>query len=45
VVLHDRRIPGRRSNIDHLVIARSGVWVVDTKRYRGKVERRSCPRS
>jgi len=40
IVLHDRRIPGRRSNIDHLVVAPSGVWVVDTKRYRGKVERR-----
>lgn len=40
IVLHDRRIPGRRSNIDHVVVAPSGVWVVDTKRYRGKVERR-----
>jgi hypothetical protein len=40
IVLHDRRIPGRRSNIDHLVVAPSGVWVIDAKRYRGKVERR-----
>jgi hypothetical protein len=38
LVLHDRRIPGSRANIDHIVIAPSGVWVVDTKRYRGKAE-------
>jgi hypothetical protein len=37
VMLHDRRIPGTRANIDHLVIAPSGVWVVDAKRYKGKV--------
>lgn len=33
VVLHDRRIPGSRANIDHLVVTRDGVWVIDTKRY------------
>lgn len=38
VVLHDRRIPGRRTNIDHLAIAPSGVWVIDAKSYKGKVE-------
>ena len=37
-LLHDRRIPGRRSNIDHLAIAASGVYVIDAKRYRGKIE-------
>ena len=37
VVLHDRRIPGSRANIDHMAIARSGVWVIDAKRYKGKV--------
>lgn len=37
VVLHDRRIPRSRANIDHIVIARSGVWVIDSKRYAGKV--------
>jgi hypothetical protein len=31
VVLHDRAVPGSRANIDHLVIASTGVWVVDTK--------------
>lgn len=37
IVLHDRRIPGRRGNIDHIAVAPSGVWVVDSKRYKGKV--------
>lgn len=32
-VLHDRRIPGSRANIDHIVVTSSGVWVIDTKRY------------
>ena len=35
-VLHDRRIPGGRANIDHLVIAPAGVFVVDAKRYKGR---------
>jgi hypothetical protein len=39
-VLHDRQMPGSRANIDHIVVAPSGVWVVDAKRYRGRVERR-----
>lgn len=34
-VLHDRRIPRSRANIDHLVITQSGIWVVDAKRYKG----------
>jgi hypothetical protein len=38
LVLHDRRIPGRRTNIDHLAVAPSGVFVIDAKRYKGKVE-------
>jgi hypothetical protein len=33
-VLHDRRIPRSKANIDHIVITADGVWVVDTKRYR-----------
>ncbi|PZF62986.1 NERD domain-containing protein [Curtobacterium sp. MCBD17_013] len=36
VVLHDRRIPRSRANIDHIAVTRSGVWVVDAKRYRDK---------
>jgi nuclease-like protein len=39
-VLHDRRVPGSRANVDHVVIATSGVWVVDTKHYTGEVRRR-----
>ena len=35
-VLHDRRIPKSRSNIDHLVVCPSGVLVVDAKRYAGR---------
>lgn len=41
IALHDRRIPGSRANIDHVVIAPSGVWVIDAKLYQGKVERRT----
>jgi hypothetical protein len=41
VALHDRRIPGSRANIDHIVVAPNGVWVIDAKLYEGKVERRS----
>src|SRR5699024_9308893 len=36
VVLHDRRIPGSRANIDHIVVTAGGVWVIDAKRYRGR---------
>lgn len=40
-VLHDRRLPRSRANVDHLVVCASGVFVIDTKRYkRGPVERR-----
>jgi hypothetical protein len=41
IALHDRRIPGSRANIDHVLVAPSGVWVVDAKLYTGKVERRT----
>ncbi len=37
-VLHDRRVPGDRRNIDHIVIAAPGVFVVDAKNYRGRIE-------
>ena len=36
IVLHDRGIPRSRANIDHLVVARGGVYVVDSKRYKDK---------
>lgn len=36
-VLHDRRVQGTRGNIDHLVIAAAGVFVVDAKLYEGTI--------
>lgn len=33
LALHDRRAPGRRSNIDHIAVGPAGVFVIDTKRY------------
>lgn len=37
-LLHDRRVPGTRGNIDHIVVARSGVFVVDAKHYAGLIQ-------
>lgn len=34
-VLHDRRVPGTRGNIDHVVVGPAGVFVVDAKAYKG----------
>ncbi len=36
LTLHDRRIPKTKANIDHIVIAPSGVFVIDAKRYKGR---------
>ncbi len=36
-VLHDRRVPGTRGNLDHLVLAPAGVFVIDAKRYQGMI--------
>ena len=36
-VLQDRRVPGTRANIDHIVIAPAGVFVVDAKLYAGEI--------
>lgn len=36
LVLHDRRIPGTRANIDHIVVCPSGIFVIDAKRYKGR---------
>jgi hypothetical protein len=35
-VLHDRRIPRTRANIDHIAVAPTGVHVIDAKRYKGR---------
>lgn len=34
-VLNDRRVPRSKANIDHILIASAGVFVVDAKNYRG----------
>lgn len=36
LLLHDRRVPGTRGNIDHIVASPTGVFVIDAKRYRGR---------
>lgn len=48
-VLHDRRLPRSRANIDHLAVAPSGVYVIDAKKYTGRPRLRVeggllCPR-
>lgn len=35
-LLHDRRIPKTRANIDHIAVAPTGVYVIDAKRYQGR---------
>jgi len=41
IALHDRLKPGSsRANIDHLAVTANGVWVIDAKRWTGRVERR-----
>jgi Nuclease-related domain len=40
VVLHDLALTDSRTNVDHLVIGPTGVWVVDTKAYRARVRAR-----
>jgi Nuclease-related domain len=38
VVLHDLAIPRSQANIDHLVIGPGGVFVIDSKQYRGRLQ-------
>lgn len=40
LVLHDRRIPRAKANIDHIVVCPSGVLVIDAKRYKGRPQLR-----
>jgi Nuclease-related domain len=37
-VLHDLALPGSRANIDHLVIGPGGVFVIDSKPFRGRLQ-------
>jgi hypothetical protein len=39
--LHDRRVPRTRGNIDHILIAPAGVFVVDAKNYSGMIRIRN----
>jgi hypothetical protein len=36
-VLTDRQLPGTKANIDHIVVAASGVWIIDSKKWKGKI--------
>jgi hypothetical protein len=36
--LHDLAIPGSQANLDHLVIGPGGVFVIDSKQYRGRLQ-------
>lgn len=40
LVLHDRRIPRSKANIDHIAVAPTGVYVIDAKRYKGRPDYR-----
>jgi hypothetical protein len=38
VVLNDRRVQGTKGNIDHILIAPAGVFVVDAKHYQSRID-------
>ena len=40
LALHDRRIPPTKANIDHIAVGQSGVFVIDAKRYKGRLSLR-----
>jgi hypothetical protein len=44
VLLHDRRVPKTRGNVDHLAVSSNGVWVIDAKNYRGVIQKRDVGR-
>jgi len=37
-VLHDLAIPGSQANLDHLIFGPDGVFVIDSKQYRGRLQ-------
>ena len=37
VILEDRAVPGDDANIDAVVVASSGIWVIDAKNWSGKI--------
>lgn len=38
--LHDRAVRGTRGNIDHIAVSPCGVWVIDTKAWKGLIKLR-----
>ena len=40
IAIHDRRIPGSKANIDHMLITPKGIFIIDAKNYKGLVELR-----
>ena len=41
-VLTDRKVPGdSEANIDHVVVASTGVWIIDSKKWTGEIRYRS----
>jgi hypothetical protein len=38
IVLHDRKAPAYGGNLDHVAIGPSGIWAIETKSLKGKVE-------
>lgn len=36
--LHDRKMPGSAANIDHVAVTPAGVFTIETKAYRGRLE-------
>ena len=45
VILHDLAVPGSRANLDHLVLGPGGVFVIDSKQYRGRLRLDSSGRA
>jgi hypothetical protein len=37
IILNDRELPGTKANIDHIVVAPSGIWIIDSKYWEGKI--------
>ena len=37
-ILHDLAVPGSTANIDHLALGPGGVFVIDSKQYRGRLQ-------
>ena len=41
-VLTDRKVPDNSdANIDHVVVAQSGIWIIDSKKWNGEIRYRS----